>query len=101
MGFSDIAVLLGAAARSVANVAADDPPPSRSAALYDTVAVASDKPIHLNALEATGETEVLPRYPSDRDSNLEEQIVLAVCLERGECFSGPRRNLVGSLADRF
>lgn len=34
-------------------------------------------------------------------SNLEDETVLAVCLERGDCFYGPRRNVVGSLSYRF
>lgn len=34
-------------------------------------------------------------------SNLEDQTVIAVCLERGDCFYGPRRNVVGSLSYRF
>ncbi len=34
-------------------------------------------------------------------SNLEDETVLAVCLSRGDCFYGPRRNVVGSIAFRF
>ncbi|HEY1076803.1 MAG TPA: TonB-dependent siderophore receptor [Fontimonas sp.] len=34
-------------------------------------------------------------------SNLEDQSVIAVCLQRGDCFYGPRRHLVGSIAYRF
>lgn len=34
-------------------------------------------------------------------SNLEDESVLAVCLSRGDCFYGPRRNVVGSIAYRF
>lgn len=34
-------------------------------------------------------------------SNLEDETVIAVCLERGDCFYGPRRNIVGSIAYRF
>ncbi|MDP9140391.1 MAG: TonB-dependent siderophore receptor [Pseudomonadota bacterium] len=34
-------------------------------------------------------------------SNLEDETVLAVCLARGDCFYGPRRNVVGSVTFRF
>lgn len=34
-------------------------------------------------------------------SNLEDESVLAVCLSRGDCFYGSRRNVVGSIALRF
>ena len=34
-------------------------------------------------------------------SNLEDETVLAVCLERGDCFYGARRTVVGSVAYRF
>ncbi len=34
-------------------------------------------------------------------SNLEDETVIATCLERGDCFYGARRNVVGSLTYRF
>ena len=34
-------------------------------------------------------------------ANLEDETVLAVCLERGDCFYGARRTVVGSVAYRF
>ena len=34
-------------------------------------------------------------------SNLEDETVIAVCLERGDCFYGPRSNVVGSISYRF
>lgn len=34
-------------------------------------------------------------------SNLEDETVLSVCEERGDCFYGARRNIVGSVAYRF
>ncbi len=34
-------------------------------------------------------------------SNLTDESVLAVCLSRGDCFYGSRRNIVGSVAFRF
>jgi len=34
-------------------------------------------------------------------SNLEDETVVSACLERGDCFYGPRRNVVGSLTVRF
>ncbi|MFC4250425.1 TonB-dependent siderophore receptor [Sinimarinibacterium flocculans] len=34
-------------------------------------------------------------------TNLEDESVLSICLERGDCFYGSRRNVVGSVAYRF
>ena len=34
-------------------------------------------------------------------TNLEDEIVIATCLERGDCFYGPRRQVVGSLTLQF
>ena len=34
-------------------------------------------------------------------TNLEDESVLTVCLERGDCFYGARRSVVGSVAYRF
>ena len=34
-------------------------------------------------------------------TNLEDETVIATCLERGDCFYGPRRNVVGSLTIHF
>lgn len=34
-------------------------------------------------------------------SNLNDDTVIATCLERGDCFYGPRRNVVGSLTLHF
>ena len=34
-------------------------------------------------------------------TNLEDESVLSICLERGDCFYGSRRNVVGSVAYCF
>lgn len=34
-------------------------------------------------------------------TNLEDEVVLSACLERGDCFYGARRSVVGSVAYRF